>query len=155
MKLRIYIDTSVIGGCFDEEFQEWSNKLFEEFISGKKIAVISDVVLEELSDANSIIKNKMNDIPADYFEILLRNTESKYLAEQYILSQAISSKYSNDALHIAIATISKVDILVSWNFKHIVNYNRIIKYNSVNLVNGYKILEIRSPEEVVGDEEDI
>ena len=102
-----------------------------------------------------IINNKINDIPADYFEIIFRNAESKFLAEQYILSHAISSKYSNDALHIALATISKVDILVSWNFKHIVNYNRIIKYNSVNLVNGYKILEIRSPEEVVGDEEDI
>ena len=102
-----------------------------------------------------IINNKINDIPADYFEIIFRNAESKFLAEQYILSHAISSKYSNDALHIALATISKVDILVSWNFKHIVNYNRIIKYNSVNLVNGYKILEIRSPEEVVEDEEDI
>jgi hypothetical protein len=154
-KLRIYIDTSVFGGCFDKMFSEWSNKLFEEFISGKKIAVISDVGLEELKEAPENVRNILDNIPAEYINIVYRNEESQFLANEYINNKAIPPKSSDDALHIAIATISNVDLLVSWNFKHIVNYNRIIKYNSINLMNGYKTLEIRNPKEVVNNEEDI
>lgn len=58
-------------------------------------------------------------------------------------------KFHEDALHIAIATIHKVDVLVSWNFKHIVNLDRIKKYNGVNLKHGYMILEIRNPREIL------
>ncbi|HPI20960.1 MAG TPA: type II toxin-antitoxin system VapC family toxin [Candidatus Kapabacteria bacterium] len=152
-KLRIYIDTSVIGGCFDEEFAEWSNKLFDEFIDGKKIAVISEVVVEELSKASNNIQNRINDIDSSNLEIIFRNNEVDLLAFQYIECGAITTKYKEDALHIALATYYNVDVLVSWNFKHIVNLNRILKYNSVNLSNGYKIIEIRTPKEVISNEE--
>jgi len=152
-KLRVYIDTSVIGGCFDREFAEWSNLLFQEFIEGKKIAVISEVVVEELSKASNNIQNRINDIDSSNLEIIFRNTEVDLLAFQYIESGAITTKYKEDALHIALATYYNVDVLVSWNFKHIVNLNRILKYNSVNLSNGYKIIEIRTPKEVISNEE--
>ncbi len=152
-KLRVYIDTSVIGGCFDKEFAEWSNLLFQEFIEGKKIAVISEVVVEELSKASNNIQNRINDIDSSNLEIIFRNTEVDLLAFQYIESGAITTKYKEDALHIALATYYNVDVLVSWNFKHIVNLNRILKYNSVNLSNGYKIIEIRTPKEVISNEE--
>ena len=152
-KLRIYIDTSVIGGCFDEEFAEWSNMLFDEFIAGKKIAVISEVVVEELSKASNNIQNRINDIDSSNLEIIFRNNEVDLLAFQYIECGAITTKYKEDALHIALATYYNVDVLVSWNFKHIVNLNRILKYNSVNLSNGYKIIEIRTPKEVISNEE--
>ncbi|MCX6148621.1 MAG: PIN domain-containing protein [Candidatus Kapabacteria bacterium] len=152
-KLRIYIDTSVIGGCFDKEFSEFSNKLFEEIIIGKKIAVVSDVVLEEIAGAGEKIQMILKKIPKENIQIINRNSESEDLSFQYINAKAISPKFSDDALHIAIATINNVDLLVSWNFKHIVNYNRILKYNSINLLNGYKHLEIRSPKEVLDDEE--
>ncbi len=62
-KLRVYIDTSVIGGCFDKEFAEWSNLLFQEFIEGKKIAVISDITLEELEHAPENIRILIDKIP--------------------------------------------------------------------------------------------
>lgn len=153
-KLKIYIDTSVIGGCFDEEFAEWSNMLFEEFIQGKRITVISNIVANELESAPIYIHEKLNEIPDANILQLINNEESELLAKKYIEFKAISEKYYNDALHIAIASINNIDILVSWNFKHIVNYNRIIVYNAVNNLFGYKNIEIRTPKEVVFNEED-
>jgi len=149
---RIYIDTSVIGGCFDEEFAEWSNLLFEEFFSGRKIAVISDVTSSELIDAPEYVKNKINEIPESNIIHLNSTDEIKELTKKYLEFKAVSSKYIDDATHIAIATVNKVDILVSWNFKHIVNYKRISMYNSVNLHQGYTLIEIRTPREVIDDE---
>jgi len=149
MKQRVYIDTSVIGGCFDSEFKEWSNKLFDEFKSGRKMAVISDITLDELSDAPEIIRNNFKKIPENNIEILISDNETRKLAKQYILEGAVSKKYYEDALHIAIATINQVSVLASWNFKHIVNLDRIRLYNAVNLKNGYPLLEIRSPREIL------
>jgi hypothetical protein len=153
-KQRIYIDTSVIGGCFDEEFAEWSNKLFDEFISGKKIAVISQTTFDELKNAPNHVKKKLNDVPEIFLELLNFNEEIDLLAKQYLNLGAVSIKYFDDAIHIAYSTYYNVDFLVSWNFKHIVNIYRIQKYNSINLVNGYKYLEIRTPREVLINEED-
>lgn len=152
-KLRIYIDTSVIGGCFDDEFSEWSNKLFEEFIAGTNIAVISDVTIAELDEAPKHIRDKILDIPKVSLEKIEIDNEIKGLAANYINYNAISKKYLDDATHIAAASINKVDILVSWNFKHIVNYRRINLYNSINLMFNYPIIDIRSPREVLSNED--
>lgn len=156
MKQRVYIDTSVIGGCFDSEFEEWSNKLFDDFKSGKKFAVISDITLDELSDAPERVRENFRKIPDMNIEILISNLESRKLAEKYILEGAVSGKYYEDALHIAISTINQVSVLASWNFKHIVNLDRIRLYNAVNLKSGYSMLEIRSPQEILNfnDDED-
>ena len=151
-KLRIYIDTSVIGGCFDKEFQEWSNKLFDELIAGEKIAVVSGITTAELNDAPLQIKNRIDDIPRAFIELVERTEEINYLSSKYIEFNAISSKCLEDSLHIATATINKVDVLVSWNFKHIVNFRRIQLYNSINLMFGYQEIDIRSPREVINDE---
>lgn len=151
-KLKVYIDTSVIGGCFDKEFSEWSNKLFDEFINGNMIAVISDIISDELEKAPEYIQNKIKEIPIPNIIQIWKNDEADIIAKKYVEYNAISKKFYNDALHIAIATINKVDILVSWNFKHIVNYNRIKLYNSINMMNSYQLIEIRTPREVVGDE---
>ena len=149
MKQRVYIDTSVIGGCFDQEFEEWSNRLFDDFRAGKKIAVISDITLDELSDAPQQVQDNFTTIPDDSLEILIANPESRELAEKYIAEKAVSNKFYEDALHIAIATTNQVNVLASWNFKHIVNLDRIRMYNSVNLKNGFSILEIRTPREIL------
>jgi predicted nucleic acid-binding protein len=146
---RVYIDTSVIGGCFDQEFKEWSIKLFEEFKNGKKIAVISDITLDELDLAPKKVQSILKQIPDKYLKIVESNLETEELARQYILRKAVSDKFYLDALHIAIATYYNVTVLSSWNFKHIVNLDRIIKYNSVNIEMGYKVLEIRSPRDIL------
>lgn len=149
MKQRIYIDTSVIGGCFDDEFSYWSNLLFNEFVIRKKNAVISRVTLDELSRGPKYVNDILKKIPEENIEILEITNDAIVLAEKYIKSRIVTKKYYDDALHIAIASIFKVDILVSWNFKHIVNIRRINKYNAINLLMDYKQLEIRTPKEVI------
>lgn len=129
--------------------KEWSNRLFEEFRYGKKIAVISDITLDELSLARTEVQKHLDSIPPENKEYVLSDEHSEELAEQYIKEKAVTSKSHEDALHIAIATIHKVDVLVSWNFKHIVNLDRIRKYNAVNLMCGYSMLEIRNPREIL------
>jgi len=154
MKQRVYIDTSVIGGCFDQEFEEWSNRLFDDFKSGTKIAVISDITIDELSDAPQKVQENFKAIPDDSLEILVSDSETRALADKYINEKAVSSRFYEDALHIAIATTHQVNVLASWNFKHIVNLDRIRLYNSVNIKNGYPFLEIRSPREILKFEDD-
>ena len=149
MRQRIYLDTSVIGGCLDKEFQEWSKQLFAEFSAGKKIAVISDITLDEIERARQEIRDLLKVIPEEHKEYIFNDEETEDLADAYLKEGAITKKWHEDALHIAIATINKVDVLVSWNFKHIVNLDKIKKYNGVNLKNGYTILEIRNPREVL------
>jgi hypothetical protein len=95
-KRRVYIDTSVIGGCFDEEFEEWSNKLMEEFKMGIKIAVISDLTYRELELAPERVKNKLNEIPRDHIEYVITKSEAENLVELYIDDNAITRKYYED-----------------------------------------------------------
>lgn len=147
--MRIYIDTSVIGGCFDEVFQEWSLKLFEELSNGKKTAIISDVTLEELEGAPHFVRQMLSTIPDKFKEIVTLDDEARALSNHYIKEKIVTAKSLMDTRHIAIASINRADILVSWNFKHIVNYKLIRLYNSVNLKYGYPLLEIRTPREVI------
>jgi len=146
-KLRIYLDTSVIGGCFDKEFDLASNKLFNFFEESKYIPVVSDVVVLEIERAPQNIENKLKALKN--LEIISINKEIETLAKEYILKEIITVKYAEDALHIAAATISKADVLVSWNFKHIVNLKKIKSFNTINIKMGYGNLEIRTPQEVI------
>jgi predicted nucleic acid-binding protein len=148
-KPRVYIDTSVIGGCFDEEFKEYSLQLFDEFISGRKRLVISDVLLFELEEAPQQVKSALTRVPSGNIEYVSLNEESIALASAYLKEEVVAEGSLSDARHMAIATVERVDILVSWNYKHIVNVNRIRLLNSVNLKLGYPVIEIRSPREVL------
>jgi len=139
----------VIGGCFDEEFKEYSGQLFGEFTSGKETLVISDVLLLELEGAPEEVKSALNRVPDDNIEYVSLNEESMALASAYLEDGVVAESSLSDARHTAIATVERVDILLSWNYKHIVNINRIRLLNSVNLKLGYPVLEIRSPREVL------
>ena len=149
-KLRIYLDTSTIGGCFDEEFSIPSKNLFEMFDNKIYIPVISEIVIKELENAPKQVKEKINNL--NNIEFVRSNDEIIELATLYIKNKAVNENYFDDALHIAIATFYNVDILVSWNFKHIVNINKIHQFNSINISNNFSILEIRSPLEVIANE---
>ena len=153
MKLRIYLDTSVIGGCFDDEFEEASNLLFEKFIKRKFLATISELTILELENAPENVQKIIKKIPSENIEILELTEEANELALKYINEGVLGKGKLVDAQHIAIATIHRIDVLVSWNFKHIVNLQRIRGYNSVNLKLGYPLLEIRTPWEVLNYEE--
>ena len=147
--MKVYADTSTIGGCFDEEFREWSIALFEEFKVGTKFVMLSDLTLQELELARQEVREKVNEISEDYRIAVGITDEAINLAETYIIEGALTTKSYNDALHIALATLNNSDVLASWNFKHIVNLNRIRLYNSINLKLGYKMIEIRTPREIL------
>ncbi len=148
---QIYVDTSVIGGCYDLEFSKWSNKLFDTFKSGENQIVLSDVVLDEMEHAPIIVREILDSVPEQNKTFIALSEEAENLAKDYLKAKAVSPKYFNDALHIAIASLNNVDVLVSWNFKHIVNLARITIFNSVNLLNGLKTIEIRTPREIIGE----
>jgi len=150
---RVYIDTSVIGGCIDDEFAIWSNSLFDEFRNGVKIAVVSDLTRRELEAAPSNVKKILSTISGTHIESVFLSGEAERLALNYLRNKVVASKHLADAQHIAIASVERVDVLVSWNFKQIVNLDRIHAFNAVNIKLGYPILEIRSPMEVLHEKE--
>ncbi len=152
---RIYIDTSVIGGCFDKEFAPWSNGLIKDFRLGHFKPIISQIVDAELTNAPDHVKQKYNEILDLGAEILPVNEEIDRLVGLYRKSRILSDQFENDMAHIALATVHEVDILVSWNFKHIVRFDKIRQFNSVNEKAGYKPVQIYSPREVSNYEENI
>ncbi|MFO0320833.1 MAG: type II toxin-antitoxin system VapC family toxin [Bacteroidota bacterium] len=147
MKQRIYIDTSVFGGYFDEEFAEHTAPLFERLKNNEFTLLFSTVTQEELEGAPEKVKNLVKSLKPEYTDFLDTNDEVVNLALEYISERVVGQTSYADCLHIALATINRADFLVSWNFKHIVNVDRIRGYNSINIKNGYKQLEIRSPRE--------
>ena len=144
----IYVDTSVFGGKFDYEFKLWSDLFFEKVISSNIKLIYSEVAEEELINAPQEIKNFVKSIPENNILRIKLTKEAILLAESYLDEKVVGKSSRADCYHIAIATTLKADLLVSWNFKHIVNIQRINGYNSVNLKNGYKTIEIRTPREV-------
>ena len=152
MKFRVYTDTSVLGGCEDEEFAEHSVRLMESFVRGERVLVLSSLTVQELAAAPAGVRRRLASVPEAHIETLELDAEAKDLAEAYISAGVLTAKMFADAQHIAIATAARVDVLVSWNFKHIVNLQRIHGYNSVNLRQGYPMIEIRTPREVLSDE---
>jgi hypothetical protein len=152
MRPRIYADTSVLGGCEDDEFRDPSRRLVEAFRGGKLILVLSELALRELENAPEVVTAALRGIPEAGIEPISLSPEAEELATAYIEDGAIGARMRADALHIALATVARVDVLVSWNFKHIVNLKRIHAFNAVNLKRGYPILEIRTPREVLPDE---
>ena len=149
MKQRIYIDTSVVGGFFDEEFKEATIKLFERLENNEIIFVVSDLLDLQLINAPQLVKEHLLKYSADKFQRVELTEEAIKLAGAYINEKVVGKTSLEDCRHIAIATIHKVDVLASWNFKHIVNLDRIKGYNSVNLRLGYSMIEIRSPKDLV------
>ena len=145
MKRRIYTDTSVIGGCREDEFRHGSVALLDAFQTGAATIVISEVTQRELDAAPVEVRDLLRSVPSEHREDVPLADEAIELAEAYIKEGVVSRKHLADAQHIAIATVNRVDALVSWNFKHIVNSDRIYRYNDVNLVLGHGILEICTP----------
>ncbi|MGA1619764.1 MAG: PIN domain-containing protein [Pirellulales bacterium] len=152
MRPRIYVDTSVFGGCEEVEFITHSRRLVAAMADGIYAMVISEVTLLELEKAPPSVQSHLQAIAESRIEVLALDAEAELLAAEYIDDGAVGKNERADALHIALATIARVDVLVSWNFKHIVNLRRIHAFNAVNLKQGYPVLEIRNPREVVGDE---
>ncbi|MBA2761656.1 MAG: PIN domain protein [Segetibacter sp.] len=135
--MKFYVDTSVWGGYYDKEFSEWTIPFIEQARQGRFSIVLSDVTLDELQNAPGNVQNLPTTIEPHYIDLTTITEEQLTLASHYVTEGALTTKYYSDAQHIAIATILKVDSLVSWNFKHMVNFFRIKHYNAINLKFGY------------------
>jgi hypothetical protein len=154
MKLRVYIDTSVVGGYFDDEFEDVTKLFFDRIFNKDFLVYFSEISEAELSLAPDFVKNLKSKIPDDCYRYLYLDEESRELAETYLKEKILGKASLDDAYHIAIATVNRLDVLVSWNFKHLVNYDKIKLFNSINLRLGYPMIEIRSPKEFVRYEND-
>ena len=136
----------------DEEFEIETRALFNMVRRGEIICVFSDLSEFELENAPLEVIEHFKNLPEQFTDFVEISPEINELAEQYVNEKVVGQTSIDDCRHIACATINKLDYLVSWNFKHIVNVFRIRGYNSINLKKGYIQLDIRSPKEIIGDE---
>jgi len=151
-KLRIYIDTSIVGGYFDKEFSKETAALFERLKKKEVIFVVSTLLINELASAPGQVKTLFDNYDENCFEYVNLTAEADNLALSYVKEKIVGKASIDDCRHIAMATIYRVDVLASWNFKHIVNFGKIKGYNGVNLKNGYSTIEIRNPKELLNYE---
>ena len=149
MKKRVYIDTSVVGGQFDKEFSADTIPFFEAVQNGQFIIIVSDLLEAELLRAPQQVRDFLTTISTQQIENIRLTTEAAQLADQYIKAKVVGQTSRADCQHIAMATLTKADILVSWNFKHIVNLDKIRGYNGINYQLGHNMIEIRTPKEII------
>ena len=148
-RLRVYADTSVFGGCFDDEFAEASRTFFRDVAAGRFVVVIADAVLRELALAPEQVRGILKDLPADAVERITLTEEIGRLRDAYVREGVLGRASRNGAEHIASASVAVVDLLISWNFKHIGHFEKITGFEAVNLLHGYRPIRIYSPREVV------
>jgi predicted nucleic acid-binding protein len=149
MITRYYLDTSVFGGYYDTEFEEITKKLFDQILKDGIKIIYSELTKNELINAPQKVKDFIKSLPDIIIEYEEITDESLILADRYIAEKIVGKTSREDCIHIALATLFRADVLVSWNFKHIVNLAKIRGYNAVNLKTGYPSIEIRSPQELI------
>lgn len=150
-RLRLYADTSVIGGCLDEEFSEESLRLLELVRRREVVLLVSDVVIAELQDAPEAVRELLLALPPEAVENVPLTPEVQVLRDAYLAAHVLSPRWIDDATHVAAATVAKADAIVSWNFRHIVRLDKMRAYNEVNGQHGYSDLTIITPAQVSSD----
>ena len=152
--LTLYLDNSVVGGYFDPEFEEATRRLWALAESGRYRFVASVVTQQEAALAPpQVVQLFARTFPDD--SLLLSLTDrAEELARAYVQAGIITAKYVDDARHVAIATTQGIGLIVSWNFKHLANYQRESGFNRVNLVYGYPSVRIISPPELIYGDDD-
>ncbi len=152
--LRVYVDTSVFGGCFDPEFAAESNRFFDLVRMGRVVVLVSQVVIDELAEAPAQVRDLFRSLPVESVTPVDLTPVIIELRNAYIAAGIVSPRFMDDATHVAAATVTRADAIVSWNFKHIVRVDKMRAYNQVNLQTGFGLLSIVSPQEVRIDEDD-
>ena len=150
--IRVYADTSVFGGAFDAAFARSSGRFFDQVRCGRFRLVISTVLEDELAPAPEAVRSLLDSV-RQFADPAMVEPEATRLREAYIRAGILTRKWEADALHVAIATVAACRIIVSWNFKHIVHFDKISLYNGVNLSLGYGEVKIHAPPEVIINEE--
>lgn len=150
--LRVYVDTSVFGGVHDDEFRAPSERFFAAVRDGAFVVLVSEALIVEISNAPAVVQATFEAHRAQ-MEALETTAEATALAEAYLAARVVPAASRVDALHVALASVAGADAVVSWNFKHLVQLRRIRGFHAVNVLRGYPLIEIRSPLEVIDDEE--
>ena len=151
--IRVYADTSVYGGVFDEEYAEASRTFFDQVKEGRFRLVLSPIVGDELEEAPESVRGLFEELRR-LGETVDVTEEAVRLQQAYLDANVVSSKWEADALHVAIATVWQCRLIVSWNFKHIVNFQKIPLYTGVNLASGFGVVGIHTPQEVIAHEDE-
>ena len=151
--LRVYADTSVFGGAFDKEFETPSRMFFDQVRQEKFRLVVSALVRYEIGGAPQDVRDLFADIVpiAEAPEI---PHSALVLRREYLRAGIVGHASLADALHVAAATVLQCQAIVSWNFRHIVHFQKIQLYNAVNKAQGYSQIAIHTPQEVIRYEED-
>jgi len=147
---RIYVDNSVVSGMFDAHMPERVEHMrlfWQAVIDGKIRIIVSNVLDEELAKAPQYVRDFFDDLPESQIEQIESTKESDALAIEYIGAKVISEKHITDCRHVALATITRADAVVSWNCDDMVNPSRIPKYNEVNEKNDRPQIKILTPNE--------
>lgn len=150
--MKFYLDTSVFGGYWDEIFKEDTIAFLGYAKDNNAEIIYSNITEKELEGAPQKVKKlvqNLNDIEGVRMKAIEMNDEAETLARRYIEEGALTKNCEGDARHIALASIYVVNALISWNFKHMVNFTRLQQYNSINLRLGYRTIDIRSPKEII------
>jgi hypothetical protein len=150
---RVYVDASVFGGAFDEEFQEDSCAFFDQVAQGRFKLLTSVVVAEELRGGPREVQELFEGLLASA-ELIRIDEKAIKLQAAYFDARILTQKWANDALHVTLATTASADLIVSWNFRHIVHFEKVIKYNAVNVLHGFREVAIHSPSGVIAYEDD-
>jgi len=147
--MRVYIDSSVFGGYYDQEFATPTRAFFEAWALGKILGVLSGTLLRELEEAPEEVTDLLRQALDREHEELEVSDDATRLSQAYLRAGVLTEKYADDALHVALATVARVDVVVSWNFRHMVNPARVRAFNGVNIAWGYGVVTIMTPAEIV------
>lgn len=148
MNVLAYVDTSVYGGVFDREFARASCAFFDLVRTGRFGLLTSDVVRQEISRAPRRVGQHFTQF-LPYMTLVPFDRRVLTLRDAYVAAGIVSVQWADDAGHVAAATIGGAELIVSWNFRHIVHFDKIRLYNAVNALQGYRAVDIRSPAEVI------
>lgn len=144
-RLRVYPDATVVRGCVEGDSQEASRHLIDAFVHGNLTLLLSHAVVSALEDERHKVKAVLSRVPDAHTEFLADTPAATELVEAYVRVGAVAESARPHALHFALATLAKADVLVSWDFKNIVNIHRIRDCNYVNVARGQRRLLVHTP----------
>jgi hypothetical protein len=150
----VYVDTSVFGGYFDSLYEAATVRFIGMVRDGAFALVTSALVASEVAGAPQCVRDLYDGLLPTTEVVAAAQIEAVDLAQAYLSAGILTPKWQDDAFHVAYASITRCELIVSWNFRHIVNYRKIPAYNAINIARGYGAIAIYSPQEVINDEEE-
>ena len=151
--IRVYADTSVFGAVFEAQFADASRRFFAQAREGRFALVISALVQREIAGAPERVRELFMEM-VPLAETAALTEAALALRQAYLRAGTVTERWADDALHVAVASCAGCDAIVSWNFRQLVHFGKIARYNEGTLAEGHRPIAIHSPAEVVDYEEE-